>query len=63
MTSCSARPVVSVYTKKKELVGDFKNARREWQPEKSLVHDFPQDATGKATPYGIYDMGRTEAWA
>ena len=61
-----ARPVVSVDTKKKELVGDFKNAGREWQPkghpEKSMVHDFPQDAAGKAIPYGIYDMGRNEAW-
>ena len=46
--------------------GDFKNAGREWQPkghpEKSMVHDFPQDAAGKAIPYGIYDMGRNEAW-
>ena len=61
-----AQPVVSVDTKKKELVGDFKNAGREWQPkgqpEKSMVHDFPQDAAGKAIPYGIYDMGRNEAW-
>ena len=60
------QPVVSVDTKKKELVGDFKNNGREWQPkatpEKSLVHDFPQDAAGKAIPYGIYDMGRNEAW-
>jgi hypothetical protein len=60
------QPVVSVDTKKKELVGDFKNDGREWQPkatpEKSLVHDFPQDAAGKAIPYGIYDMGRNEAW-
>ena len=59
--------MVSVDTKKKELVGDFKNAGREWQPkgqpEKSLVHDFPQDAAGKAIPYGIYDMGRNEAWS
>ena len=61
-----AQPVVSVDTKNKELVGDFKNAGREWQPkgqpEKSLVHDFPQDATGEAIPCGIYDMGRNEAW-
>ena len=60
------QPVISVDTKKKELVGDFKNAGREWQPkgdlEKSLVHDFPQDAAGKAIPYGIYDMGSNEAW-
>jgi hypothetical protein len=61
-----AQPVISVDTKKKELVGDFKNNGREWQPqntpEKSLVHDFPQDATGKAIPYGVYDMGHNEAW-
>lgn len=60
------QPVISVDTKKKELVGDFKNGGREWQPqarpEKTLVHDFPQDATGKAIPYGVYDMGRNEAW-
>ena len=60
------QPVISVDTKKKELVGDFKNAGREWQPKHSpdttLVHDFSQDATGKAIPYGIYDMGRNEAW-
>jgi hypothetical protein len=60
------QPVISVDTKKKELVGDFKNAGREWQPqgapEHSQVHDFPQDALGKAIPYGVYDMGRNEAW-
>ena len=60
------QPVISVDTKKKELVGDFKNAGDEWQPkgvpEQALVHDFPQDALGKAIPYGVYDMGRNEAW-
>ncbi len=60
------QPVIWVDTKKKELIGDFKNDGREWQPKNSpettLVHDFPQDATGKAIPYGIYDMGRNEAW-
>lgn len=60
------QPVISVDTKKKELVGDFKNAGREWQPqstpEKALVHDFPGDALGKAIPYGVYDMARNEAW-
>ena len=54
------QPMVSVDTKSKELVGDFKNKGREWQPkgtpEKTLVHDFPQDASGKAIPYGVYDM-------
>jgi hypothetical protein len=60
------QPVISVDTKSKELVGDFKNGGREWQPratpEKVLVHDFPSDATGKAIPYGVYDMARNEAW-
>jgi hypothetical protein len=60
------QPVISVDTKKKELVGNFKNTGREWQPkgrpEEALVHDFPQDALGKAVPYGVYDMGRNEAW-
>jgi hypothetical protein len=60
------QPVISVDTKKKELVGDFKNGGREWQPkatpETALVHDFPQDAIGKAIPYGVYDMARNEAW-
>ena len=60
------QPVISVDTKNKELVGDFKNAGREWQPratpEKTLVHDFPSDAIGKAIPYGVYDMARNEAW-
>lgn len=59
------QPVISVDTKKKELVGDFKNAGREWQqkgsPENVLVHDFPGDALGKAIPYGVYDMARDEA--
>ncbi|MDP2341491.1 MAG: ISAzo13 family transposase [Deltaproteobacteria bacterium] len=59
------QPVISVDTKKKELVGDFKNAGRERQPkgtpEQVLVHDFPDDASGKAIPYGVYDMARNEA--
>lgn len=54
-------PVLSVDTKKKELVGNFKNSGREWhpegEPERVDVHDFPQDAVGKAVPYGIYDVG------
>jgi hypothetical protein len=60
------QPVISVDTKKKELVGNFRNAGREWQPkgkpEEVLVHDFPDDATAKAIPYGVYDMARNEAW-
>ena len=59
-------PVLSVDTKKEELVGNFKNGGWEWQPEgepeKVLVHDFPTDALGKAIPYGVYDMARNEAY-
>ena len=53
-------PVISVDTKKKELVGNFKNGGREWQPEGEPelvdVHDFPGAAVGKAIPYGVYDV-------
>ena len=61
-------PVISVDTKKKELVGDFKNAGREWQPrgqpEKVRVHDFEirQPENGKVAPYGVYDLGRNAGW-
>jgi transposase len=59
-------PVVSVDTKKKELVGAFKHGGREWQPvgqpERVNVHDFPDPALGKAIPYGIYDVGRNAGW-
>jgi AcrR family transcriptional regulator len=59
-------PVVSVDTKKKELIGHFKNGGREWQPQGSPeqvnVHDFPDPALGKAIPYGIYDVGRNMGW-
>jgi hypothetical protein len=58
--------VISVDTKKKELVGDFKNAGREWQPMGEpvpvRVHDFIDTDLGKAIPYGIYDLGRNEGW-
>lgn len=58
-------PAISVDTKKKELVGEFKNPGREWHPtgEPSLVlsHDFRKDAEGVAIPYGIYDLARNEA--
>jgi len=59
-------PVISVDTKKKELVGDFKNAGREWRPqgdpEPVRVHDFVIPEQGKAIPYGIYDLSRNEGW-
>jgi len=58
-------PVISVDTKKKELVGAFRNAGRTWrkkgQPHKVNVHDFPSMAKGKAIPYGAYDVGRDRA--
>ena len=51
-------PIISVDTKKKELIGNFKNAGQEWCLESRAVndHDFAQDAVGKAVPYGIYDL-------
>jgi hypothetical protein len=59
-------PVLSVDTKKRELVGDFKNAGREWEPTGEPVevgvHDFPGDAVGVALPYGVYDMGANTGW-
>jgi hypothetical protein len=59
-------PVISVDTKKKELVGDFKNGGRELRPkgdpEKVRVHDFIDQDLGRATPYGIYDIGRNSGW-
>src|SRR5207249_5158547 len=57
---------ISVDTKKKELIGDFKNGRREWQPlrepEPVRVHDFEDKQLGKGVPYGVYDTGRNEGW-
>ena len=59
-------PVVSVDTKKKELVGDFHNKGQEWQPKGQpvgvRVHDFIDEELGKAIPYGVYDVHRNEAW-
>jgi len=61
----SGDPVVSVDTKKKELVGPFRNAGQTWRPQgrptEVLTHDFPQSALGKAIPYGTYDVGRDAA--
>ena len=60
------QPVVSIDTKKKELVGEFKNAGREWtpagQPVEVKVHDFPEKGVGKAIPYGVYDLASNEGW-
>jgi hypothetical protein len=62
----AGQPVISVDTKKKELVGDFKAVGREWaptgQPVQVNTHDFPSHAKGKAVPYGIYDLRRNEGW-
>ena len=59
-------PVISVDTKKKELIGTFKNAGQEWlpsgEPDKVQVHDFIDKELGRANPYGVYDIGADEAW-
>jgi Rhodopirellula transposase DDE domain len=57
-------PIISVDTKKKELIGDFKNAGRDWcqAPELVNVHDFPSAAVGRAVPYGIYDLQRNRGF-
>jgi hypothetical protein len=61
----AGEPVISVDTKKKELVGDFENGGREWQPKGEpqpvRVHDFIDKDLGKAIPYGVYDVGKNEA--
>ena len=60
------QPVVSVDTKKKELVGLYRNAGREWlprgRPVEVLVHDFPDPKMKKAIPYGVYDVTHNEGW-
>ena len=60
------QPVISVDTKKKELVGDFKNAGRAWRPkgapEEVRVHDFLIKELGRAVPYGIYDLAANAGW-
>ena len=62
----TADPVISVDTKKKELVGDFKNGGREWHPkgmpEKVRVHDFLLPELGRAIPYGVYDLATNSGW-
>ena len=59
-------PAISVDTKKKELVGNYRNPGQEWQPqgepEKTLLHDFPDKELGKVIPYGIYDIGQNQGW-
>ena len=62
----SGDPVTSVDTKKKELVGQFAQAGREWHPQgepvKVSTYDFPEQADGKAIPYGVYDLANNSAW-
>ena len=62
----AGQPVISVDTKKKDLVGDFKNAGRQWRPrghpEKVRVHDFIDRELGKVAPYGVYDLTRNDGW-
>ncbi len=62
----SGDPVISVDAKKKELLGDFKNAGREWrptgEPEQVRVHDFPLPDVGRVPPYGVYDVGANAGW-
>jgi hypothetical protein len=68
VTDCHqhGQPAISVDTKKKELVGDFKNGGRDWrphgQPAPVRVHDFLDPALGKAIPYGVYDLTANEGW-
>jgi hypothetical protein len=58
------QPVISVDTKKKELIGRFKQPGRQWRraPHGVLIYDFRSDATGMAIPYGIYDLGRNQGY-
>jgi hypothetical protein len=62
----SGEPAISVDTKKKELVGDFKNGGREWRPkgapEEVRVHDFVIPELGRAVPYGVYDIADNVGW-
>ncbi|MBC7800006.1 MAG: ISAzo13 family transposase [Gemmatimonadaceae bacterium] len=62
----AGQPVISVDTKKKELVGDFKNAGQAWrprgEPEEVRVHDFLIKELGRAVPYGVYDLAANTGW-
>jgi len=61
-----SQPVISVDTKKKELVGKYKNDGHEWEPKGNptevLTHDFPDPKVAKAVPYGVYDVGKNLGW-
>jgi hypothetical protein len=62
----SGLPVISVDTKKKELIGNYKNNGKEWEPKgqhrKVMGHDFPDPELPKAVPYGVYDIGENVGW-
>ena len=62
----AGQPTISVDTKKKELVGDFKNGGQEWRPKgdpvKVRTHDFKDKVLGKVNPYGVYDIANDEGW-
>jgi hypothetical protein len=62
----AGQPLISVDTKKKELVGDFKNQGREWHLKGELelvrMHDFKDKQLGKAIPYGVYDIASDQGW-
>lgn len=62
----AGQPAISVDTKKKELVGDFKNGGREYRPagspEPVRVHDFIDPTLGRAAPYGVYDIADDKGW-
>ena len=62
----AGQPVISVDTKKKEVLGNLANKGREWQPKgdpvRVDVHDFPDPKVGKAIPYGVYDLGADAGW-
>jgi hypothetical protein len=64
MFSAAGLPILSIDTKKKELVGDFKNAGQAWvrEPTAVNVHDYPQFALGRAVPYGVYDVTRNRGF-
>ncbi len=68
VTRCQKKgqPAISIDTKKKELIGDFKNPGRQWRPkgrpERVRVHDFLIPEQGKAIPYGVYDLTRNQGW-
>jgi len=63
---CEGQPVISVDTKRKELVGNYKNWGREYtkkgEPVEVNMHDFPDEQEGKVAPYGVYDLGKNKGW-